>query len=47
VSLALVRVEPVATSIGTILTVDIRGHHVTAQVVQLPFYKRGRKSETI
>jgi aminomethyltransferase len=47
VSLALARVEPAAASIGTILNVDIRGHHETAQVVQLPFYKRGRKSDTV
>jgi aminomethyltransferase len=47
VSLALARVETTAASIGTILDVDIRGHHETAQVVPLPFYKRGRKSETV
>jgi glycine cleavage system aminomethyltransferase T len=28
------------TSVGTTLTIDIRGRHVAAQVVQEPFYKR-------
>jgi aminomethyltransferase len=47
VSLALARVVPTSAAIGTSLTIDIRGHHETAHVVQLPFYKRGRKSETV
>ncbi len=44
VSLALARVEHSAAAIGTTLTVDIRGHQLSAQVVPLPFYKRPRKS---
>ena len=47
VSLALARVETTAAPIGTTLTVDIRGHRETAQVVQLPFYKRGRKPDAV
>jgi len=45
VSLALARVEPTAAAVGTTLHADIRGHRETAQVVQLPFYKRARQSD--
>ena len=33
-------VEPSAKGVGTPLMVDVRGHHVPAQVVKLPFYRR-------
>jgi aminomethyltransferase len=39
-SLAMALVDPTAKGLGTCLTVDVRGHHVAAQVVKLPFYRR-------
>jgi aminomethyltransferase len=40
-SLAMALVDPVAVAPGTALMVDVRGHDVPAQVVGLPFYRRG------
>jgi len=39
-SLAMALVDPAVKGLGTFLTVDVRGHHVPAQVVKLPFYRR-------
>jgi aminomethyltransferase len=39
-SIAMAYVKPTAQSVGTQLTVDIRGRQYPAVVVQLPFYKR-------
>ena len=41
-SLAMALVDPPSATIGTTLTVDVRGHHETARVVPLPFYKRSK-----
>jgi aminomethyltransferase len=43
-SVAMAFVEPGAAGIGTLLTVDVRGHREPARVVRLPFYKRGSAS---
>ncbi|MGI9455009.1 MAG: aminomethyltransferase family protein, partial [Aeoliella sp.] len=40
--LAMAYVKPVAAAIGTPLVVDIRGTHLPATVVPLPFYERGK-----
>ena len=39
--IALGYVEPAASAVGTTLAVEIRGRAVAAQVVSLPFYRRG------
>lgn len=39
-SIAMAMVEPDAGTIGTNLSVDVRGHRESARVVKLPFYKR-------
>jgi len=39
-SLAMALVEPDRSSLGTALTVDVRGHAEPARVVELPFYRR-------
>jgi aminomethyltransferase len=39
-AIAMAYVQPDVSSIGTRLTVDVRGQHVQANVVKLPFYKR-------
>jgi aminomethyltransferase len=41
-SLAMALVEPAAAAAGLALTVDVRGHHESAVVTQLPFYQRGQ-----
>ncbi|MEE8124409.1 MAG: glycine cleavage T C-terminal barrel domain-containing protein, partial [Nitrospirales bacterium] len=33
-------IPPALSQVGTTLEIDIRGKHVQAQVVKLPFYKR-------
>ena len=38
--LAMASVRPEAATLGTTLTVDVRGQDATARVVPLPFYKR-------
>ncbi len=43
-SLAMGFVEPAAASLGTTLTVDVRGHDEPAEVAPLPFYHRPRAS---
>jgi aminomethyltransferase len=40
--LAMAFVKPAVAAIGTPLTVDIRGTHLPATVVPLPFYERGK-----
>jgi aminomethyltransferase len=42
-SLAMALVDTLSASIGTPLTVDVRGHQETAKVVPLPFYKREKR----
>lgn len=39
-SLAMALVDPTAAGIDTALTLDVRGHHESARVVPLPFYRR-------
>ena len=39
-SLAMALVEPASAALGTVLTVDVRGHREAARVVKLPFYNR-------
>jgi aminomethyltransferase len=41
-SLAMALVALDASRIGTLLTVDVRGHRVPAEVVKLPFYRRAQ-----
>ena len=41
VSLAMALVEPGDSQLGNSLAVDVRGHREPAQVVRLPFYRRG------
>lgn len=41
-SLAMAIVSPEGPPVGTMLSVDIRGNREPAEVVPLPFYKRGR-----
>jgi aminomethyltransferase len=39
-SLAMAMVDPTSATVGTALTVDVRGHQESAVVVKLPFYRR-------
>ncbi|WP_435010316.1 glycine cleavage system aminomethyltransferase GcvT [Tundrisphaera lichenicola] len=39
-TLAMALVRPDSAAIGTLLTVDVRGHDEPAQIVKLPFYRR-------
>jgi len=41
-SLAMALVDPSSATPGQTLSVDVRGHHETAEVVPMPFYKRGQ-----
>ncbi len=41
-SVAMAFLDRKVASIGTAVSVDVRGHHEPAHVVQLPFYKRAR-----
>ncbi|CAN5916036.1 glycine cleavage system aminomethyltransferase GcvT [soil metagenome] len=43
-SLAMALVAPTAPPVGATLTVDVRGHAEPAEVVPLPFYRRGRQT---
>ena len=43
-NIALAYVPPAQSAIGTMVTVEIRGQGVRAQVVPTPFYKRPKKS---
>lgn len=40
-SLAMAMVDPMSATEGTHLQIDVRGHQEAAQVVPLPFYRRG------
>ena len=39
-TLAMALVDPNSATEGTTLSIDVRGHHETARVVKLPFYRR-------
>jgi aminomethyltransferase len=39
-SLAMALVDPSASGEGALVDVDVRGHHESARVVKLPFYRR-------
>ena len=41
-SMAMALVDPSSATPGQTLSVDVRGHHETAEVVPMPFYKRGQ-----
>jgi aminomethyltransferase len=45
-SLAMALIEPAASTPGTALDVDVRGHHESARVVKLPFYRRQTASQS-
>ena len=44
-SLAMALVEPSASRVGTLLTLDVRGHREPATIVELPFYRRSSQTQ--